>query len=425
MIDHQMTVDDLSIDVVANIFRYVGGPKAMMTLRRVCKKWGHAVKQTIVPPIYFDVGTIEKYNAMKVMTTMMPNLQLIALSGLNWSDGEDPDEDESITGSHTHDVDIISNFSMLRILEVKSGANLNGRYPLFFKFPLLQKLRIDQSNVKWDFEMLVGLPNLNELRCRYNDCVRGDVNSLRMLKDTLENVNLRDCKNIEGNLMSLANFPCLKKLNLDKTAVRGDIRDIGENDFASLLLLSLYDCKNIEGNFMCLANLPSLMRLDLGKTAVRGDIRDIGENDFISLKRLTLPKAVYGGNGYELQRISDGPELIRTLHLLEKQRPKLVDITNWYGQLSEDSPDWYETGEYAVPFHIRFVEAGSRLGYQWWGVSDFGDASPCEVNWLDPEPDRESGDYEEYVEELTWIENEDSIYRGFHQPPTEEEYNRL
>lgn len=175
---------------------------------------------------------------------------------------------------------------------------------------------------------------------------------------------------------------------------------------------------------MSLANLPRLERLDLDETSVRGDIRDVGKNDFVSLKHLILPKVVYGGNGYELQRISDGPEIIRTLHLFEKQRPGLLDITHWCGQLSEDSPDWYESGEYEAPFQIRFVEAGPRLGYQW-GVSDYDGDSPCEVNWLDPEPDRESGDYKKYVKELTWIENKIEIYRGFHQPPTEEEYNRL
>ena len=432
MIDHRPTADDLSINVLANnIFRYVGGPKAIFLLRRVCKKWGHAVKQTIVPPIYFGVDTTKKYNAMKLMTTVMPNLQLLALSGHNWIDGEDPDESKRrpkylASPARHENVDIISKFSKLRILEIDSDANLNGRYPVFFKFPLLQKLRIRQTNVKWDLKMLVGLPVLKELKCCHNDFLRGDIISLRMLKDTLENVNLYDCKNVEGNFMSLANFPRLKWLNLDKTAVRGDIRDIGESDFASLIRLSLQDCKKIEGNFMSLANLPRLQRLNLDKTAVSGDIRDIGENDFASLKHLTLPKAVYGGNGYELQRISDGPEIIIALYLLEKQRPGLLDIRSWYGQLSEDSPDWYESGEYEVPFHIGFVEAGSRLGYQW-GLSPFVDGSSCEceVNWLDPEPDRESGDYEEYVEELTWFENENSIYRGFYQPPTEEEYNRL
>ena len=47
------------------------------------------------------------------------------------------------------------------------------------------------------------------------------------------------------------------------------------------------------------------------------------------------------------------------------------------------------------------------------------------MNWLDPEPDRESSDYWQYIEELQKIENEVRFYRGFHQPPTEQEYHRL
>ena len=54
-------------------------------------------------------------------------------------------------------------------------------------------------------------------------------------------------------------------------------------------------------------------------------------------------------------------------------------------------------------------------GYRW--ESDCG--NPCEVNWLDPEPDRDSSDYEEYIEELQQIQQVNQ-YRGFHQPPTEE-----
>ena len=106
-----------------------------------------------------------------------------------------------------------------------------------------------------------------------------------------------------------------------------------------------------------------------------------------------------------------------------------IRLTDWYATLSEDSPDQYEIEDVDTPpFYIHFVEAGSRVGYQWetekyiWGT---GKGKPCEVNWLDPEPDRESDDYKEYIEELRKIEGRVNYYEGFHQPPTEEEYNRL
>ena len=175
---------------------------------------------------------------------------------------------------------------------------------------------------------------------------------------------------------------------------------------------------------MDLADFPHLTVLDLYNTAVTGDIRDIGENDFSSLEKLHLPKSVYGGRGSEFQRISDGPELIRAVYLLRKQRPALVDIENWCEELSGESPDWYESvdEDYDLPpFYIQFVQAASRVGYRWTTYH----GNPCEVNWLDPAPDRESGDYEKYVEELEEIERRLDFYRGFHQPPTEEEYIAL
>jgi hypothetical protein len=259
-------------------------------------------------------------------------------------------------------------------LEIECSAPLNGRYPGFFNFPLLQKLWIRCSNLKWDLDMLAGLPMLKELYCsQIFENLTGNISSLRVLKNTLESVTIEECYNVEGNFMDLADFPQLKELNL-------------------------YD------------------------TAVTGDIRDIGENDFSSLEQLTLPKGVYGSVGCELTRISDAPDLFRAVYLLKKQRPKLQ--MGWCGKLSEDSPDRYESMSRKYPpppFDICVVKAGCRFGYQWCAYL----GEPCEVNWLDPEPDRESSDYKEYIESLRQIESQVTTYRGFHQPPTEEEYHRL
>ena len=240
--------------------------------------------------------------------------------------------------------------------------------------------------------MLAGFPLLKEL-CYTNDFDRDhDIRGVRVLKDTLEKVTIYGCCYVAGNLMDLADFPHLKELYLDGTAVTGDIRDIGDNDFSSL-------------------------------------------------EELSLPKGVYGagGNdGYELQHISDAPDLVRAVHLFNKQRPALKIMKFWSASLSRDSPDWYEPDDstaYPPPFLIRFVEAGSRFGYQW--TTGRFKGHPCEVNWLDPEPDRESSNYNieelqqyieelrQYIEELQKIKNEVRFYRGFHQPPSEEEYNRL
>jgi hypothetical protein len=320
---------------------------------------------------------------MRVMTEAMPNLQQITIDGLGyghrWSDGEDPDEELAVYDEDrtAHDIEIISNFSKLCTLKIEYSS-LNGRYPVLFNFPLLLKLSIKYCNdLKWDLEMLGGFPLLKELDCLCNRRMTGNINSLRVLKETLELVKIRDCSRVEGNFMDLAEFPHLKVL-------------------------------------------------DMFHTAVTGDIRDICENDFSSMEQLILPDGVYGGNDHQLQRISDAPDLMRAVYILKKQRPAL-SMSNgnkdWSAVLSCDSPDWYYSADDAdtPPFRIRIVQVGSRIGYRW--VTLLG--KPCEINWLDPEPDRESSDYEKYTEILQYFEFELRVYRGFYEPPTEEEYDRL
>ena len=227
--------------------------------------------------------------------------------------------------------------------------------------------------------MLAGLSSLKELYCWGNanlTRVTGNINSLRVLKNTLESVIIENCPNVEGNFMDLADFPHLEELCLEYTAVTGDIRDIGEHDFSSL------EC-------------------------------------------LILPEGVYGCRGYQFQRISDAPDLMRTLYQLNAKRPVLSLLNDWSGILSENSPDWYED-EDDPPFNIISVKVGSRLGYRWQTIDyEIYYVDPCEMNWLDPEPDRESSDYAKYIEELQEINSQVKMYKGFHQPPTAEEFRRL
>ena len=71
--------------------------------------------------------------------------------------------------------------------------------------------------------------------------------------------------------------------------------------------------------------------------------------------------------------VIDAPELMRALHLLKKQHPSLMS-DEWYGELSEDSPDWYGYEEMDVPppFEVSLIEARTRIGYRW--IDEFGEA---------------------------------------------------
>lgn len=294
-------------------------------------------------------------------------------------DGQDPDEEEAAQTAdwttHTHDVEIIFGFRKLQILEI--DAWLNGIYPDFFNFSCLQILTLHSCGMKWDLTMLAGLPVLKELDCDYHvnnmsHCVTGNIKDLRVLKETLEKILIQHCENVEGNFMDLADFPHLKCLCLDETAVSGDIRDIGEHDFVAL---------------------------------------EEGE--------LSLPENGYGCHEFMFPAVSDVRDFFQRLDA------RVIRLLPWYYRcyISEESDDWYP----GFPFYAEIVRVGprSRLGWMWKG----GPYNNCEVNWIDPEPESDSSGYEEYIEAYNTIHQYDLLvdnrYRGFLDPPTEEEYVSL
>ena len=395
-------VAKVGVDEVAIILSYLPRPEIMRA--RVCTTWRDAAKKTIVP-LYVTKGeiylprSVMSYYAMTVMTTALPCLQQLTIGHLGnrrtFSIGEDPDEERAThTANDTmYDINLISNFSKLRSLRLNS-PDLNGRYPVLFNFPHLQNLTITKycQYLKWDLEMLSGFPLLKELHCNID--LNENISSLRVLKNTLQKVIFSDCSHIHGNLMDLADFPRLNKLNLKSTSVTGDIRHIREGDFPSL------------ATFL-------------------------------------FPSTVIGGMGYEFRRIGDVPGFMHAIHpflqrTLRQPRPpfdfviwehQLKMAYNW--ELSEDSPDWYmpedeeETGNPLPPFWLKFIRAGPRLGWCWY--SHDNDHHCCQICWLGSAPSSDSVDYEVYIREFNSIHNcaDYHTYADHHQPPTEEEYQRL
>eukprot|EP00984_Skeletonema_dohrnii_P012232 scaffold4944_cov104-Skeletonema_dohrnii-CCMP3373.AAC.6 len=388
-----MAAESLGTDELAIVLGFLG-PEDIMSAR-CCKKWSEAAKKTMVHPLAeFVVDSENRYNAMEAMTRALPNLQQVTLLGLDetekrYFDGEDAEDDLQVDDDL--DINIISRFTKLKHLKIWN-APLNGIYPTLFHFRLLESLTIGfLQKLKWDLEMLAGLPNLRELDCNFHDGVSGNIKSLEAIKNTLENV-------------------------------------------------SLFSCSNVEGNFMDLAKFPHLLSLSLLETSVTGDIRDISENDFTVIREMQLPATVYGGFGHTFQHISEVPAFMDEIYCIEKIKPPVLDGCDWY--LSENSPDHYdmtvsddvddETPE--PPFDVSLVRAGSRLGWRWSWKGDFINAAPgepnfehvsCEVNWLDPEPKKDSSDYELYSQELKQIEKEINFFKGFHEPPTAERYKQL
>jgi hypothetical protein len=138
---------------------------------------------------------------MEAMTKALPNMQQITIDNLRFGqkyvDGEDPNEDrvKYTDDLITQDITIFTSFTKLRILVY--DAPLNGRYAFLFKLPLLQKLTIVAcDDLKWDLDMLGGLPSLKELHCESSGV-------LGNMKDFREEVFKRyNCLRIEGDFMN-------------------------------------------------------------------------------------------------------------------------------------------------------------------------------------------------------------------------------
>ena len=368
----------------------------ILQFRGVSQTWSRAATNTTVPPEHFEINSMDSYNAMTILASVLPNLQQISVTDLEtegnkYIDGEDPDEEMAASTADfvSHDIEILSNFSKLKILKFEYYPGLNGRYPfLFNSFPLLEHLTIAHCpDLKWDLEMLAaGMPLLKELFVFEGKNMTGKLSSLRILEDTLTRVDLYGCDNVEGDIMDLADFPHLKKLNLDGTPVTGDIRNIGEHQFTKL-------------------------------------------------EDMILPETVVGGMGYNFDRVLDVPDFFSAIYANQRHILPLIQHYTWY--LSKESPDAYRTyisniyGPFhSPPFEICFVEGpekepAARLGWRWKCRRLDLAVSSCEINWLDPEPEVGSSKYEQYKNELSKVEGEIDLYRGYNHPPTVAEYYRL
>jgi len=415
---YHATTAQLTGNVLETIFGFLP-VKDILRLRRVCSDWKETTKQAFFPS-EFQVTNVYDFWTLETMTAALPNLQHLTILGLPereerfggrgqiYADGDHPHEGlvDETADCTTHDIGIITNFQHLRSLAIIE-APLNGRYPAIFNFPLLEKLTINDSfddvagYHSWNLAWLEGLPMLRELECRLNHAMFGNLSSLRALKDTLEKVVISGCRHVHGS------------------------------------------------NFMDLADFPRLKVLDLRSTDVYGDIRNIGANDFKVLEELFLPRTVYGGSRYEFQSIAEVSVFMAQICPLAK---RFSLSRSW--RLSEASPDWYddphdvEDNRIPPPFACELLR-GTRIGWRW--RCNFPDtriylhdrndpdeedesidplegvveSNSCEINWLEPEPDRESSDYEDYTDQLSSLQNETNFFRGYHNPPSEDEYYEM
>ena len=100
------------------------------------------------------------------------------------------------------DLSVVPGFRDLRELSLE-GLSLDGTYGYLFNFPQVESLVLSNTGLlRWDFSLLIGLPRLKNLRCLNNTKLTGDLEGLRVVGQTLVEINLCGCGNIEGSIMS-------------------------------------------------------------------------------------------------------------------------------------------------------------------------------------------------------------------------------
>ena len=258
------------------------------------------------------------------------------------------------------DISSIANFCRLRNLTIEH-ADLNGSYPYLFDFPNLRTLElVDIGRLRWDLDMLSGLPKLEKLRC-IRAPVTGNLKCLCVVRNSLIDLCLAGCSEVEGNIMDLADFPLLKEISLNKcNKVVGDITDIGPKDFQSI------------------------------------------ESAFTD-----LPNSVYGAG--DLPSIAETPKIMQAWYTLKKRNQNIFSGRRM--SLSLSSPEIYDNNVHHsrdMPKCVEFVSAGPRLGWRWTNAVSGGS---CEPNWIDPAPNPSDVNYDVYLEELKEIERDVDFFQ--------------
>ncbi|CAJ1935190.1 unnamed protein product [Cylindrotheca closterium] len=384
--------DMLGLDELSQVLGFLSWKELLKS--RVCSKWREAVKVTLVPPSmsrkiswmenpdYFIVNR-EYALALNWVVDALPRIQTIHtgffLKGTTTfmvEKGDAPIESYVYHPENREspwiDFRVLTRLRDLRSLSLE-GLSFNGSYDYLFNFPKLEVLNITYTgHLRWDLSMVAQLPKLKKLHATENSELTGNLESLKVIGSTLEEIVLSKCQKVEGSIKSLAKFPRLKKLSLTKTKIIGDIREIGKDDFEAL-------------------------------------------------SEVDLPSGVYGGE--VIKKIEDAPDIMQVWYRLNKRNPGLSGYPRW--NLSEDSPQHYAADGHPPrdpPFEIEFVRAETRLGWRWTNCMAHGS---CETNWFDPEPDPTDPRYDAYLIHFERLAKDVSFYEGFHSPPTQMQYEEL
>ena len=282
------------------------------------------------------------------------------------------------------DISLLSSFRYIKSLALVRCSLVVQSFPKLFGLTSLQTLKIEGvQDVRFGIANFSSLPNLKVIDCSVCRGLSGSIDYLSHLKCCLEYLRIESCGNIDGELTSaLGEFLALRHLCLRNTNIRGDIRIIQPRHF------------------------PSLKELDIAQNC-----------------------HIFGSK--PLMTTEEARDLFSAWHrILSHPRPlPISEVVKQKVDLHTSSPEYYRPGRYTryeryPPLTVSFVLVGPRIGYQW--RNKFG--MTCDINWLDAEPDathdRYYVAYRAALRKLE-LEHQGSLYRGYSEPPTEEEWRQI
>ena len=303
--------------------------------------------------------------------------------------GKDPPfADEEAHPNSVNFNDSIVKFPHLRKLEI-IALSLNGAYPGIYRLANLECLSIQRPSrfFTMDLNDLSSLRHLRILKLSGAPTIGGSLKSLNAFASQLEELELVHCQSIEGNLLDLAHFSSLKKLEISSWQphgeIRGDIGIIGAADFPALEYLAL-DSEVIIGSW--LTSIPQ------GQEIMEGLCRL-----FKQPRRLKA----YAQTQHTITELLERPH---NLHSMCIDTLAILSL----------EPDYPQVDRYDPPYQLKLINYRDKYGWRWGSKN----SDNCDIVWLDEAPKmREEG----YWHTL----NENSIYRGLTRPPNRDEYLQI
>lgn len=375
------TRDVLHGDVLCNTLCFLGW-KDVMTMRLVASSWKDAVMETPVDEQVY----VKTQGALEGLCQCLPELMSLKL---------DQDSNVILVGEGEKEPMLYRYAKLQHFQCLHTNPSLIQSYnfqKLMSKWQNLKTLNLHgNETLEWNLLDLSSLRNLHDIRCINNRHLRGDTQDLL----------IRRSQHAQSD--------------------RSDKTDI----FQNLTILDISGCSQVTGKLCDFCKVPNLIWLGINRTRVSGDLRyDICPGDFVALQGMGLcSDTVYGAN--QIQSVQDAYSVMRARLQIMKQSSWESPIFPLMLHLSPESPDYHErieqrlySSERDPPFSIETVLIGNRWGWRWSNyLGGF-----CETHWLDDPPDEEC---EEYEKEFVEFQRVKSLFSGFLEPPTWDQYQML